>query len=404
MDILFVHNGFPAQYRHLAAHFAAQPGVRVFAIAGQQAQSVPGVRTLGYRIARLPPRGVHPFAARLDSEARRAEGVMTAALALRRAGIEPRLILVHPGWGESLPLRDLFPGARIVVFCEFYYRTEGADFGFDPEFERNEVARLVRLRAKNAAQLLALADADAAVSPTRWQRSLYPDAFLDRISVVHDGIDTELVRPDTPERLVVPPGVALNPGDEIVTFVARNLEPYRGYHVFMRALPLILAARPRAKIVIVGGEGVSYGAPPPPGATWKQVFLDEVKLRIDLSRVIFTGMLPHDQFLRLMRLSTAHVYLTYPFVLSWSMLEAMSLGCLVIGSATQPVEEVIEDGRNGLLTPFFDIPALAERVAQVCANPARFRPLREQARRTVVERYDLTRVCLPAHLELLDPL
>lgn len=404
MDILFVHNGFPAQYRNLATHFAAQPGVRVFAISGHEPQSVPGVRVMGYRITKMPPRGIHPFAARFDSEARRAEGVMTAALAMRRAGVDPRLILVHPGWGESIPLRDVFPGARIVVFCEFYYRTEGADYGFDPEFERPEVARLVRLRAKNAAQLLALADADAAVSPTRWQRSLYPNAFLDRISVIHDGIDTQLVRPDTPERVVVPPGVALHPGDEIVTFVARNLEPYRGYHVFMRALPLIQAARPQAKIVIVGGDGVSYGAPPPKGTTWKQVFLDEMKLRLDLSRIVFTGPLPHDQFLRLMRLSAAHVYLTYPFVLSWSMLEAMAVGCLVIGSATPPVEEVIEDGRNGLLTPFFDGPALAARVAEACADPARFRPLREQARRTVVERYDLARVCLPAHLTLLDRL
>jgi glycosyltransferase involved in cell wall biosynthesis len=401
MDVLFVHNNFPGQYRHLALHLAQRPGYRVFAIGNEKAPGLPGITIARYKISKFPPAGVHPFAARFDSEARRAEGVLQAGLALKQAGVRPSVIAVHPGWGENLPLLDVFPDARLVVFCEFYYRAEGADVGFDPEFAQAEPARMVRLRAKNAAQLLALADAQAAVAPTRWQRSLYPGAFLDRIAVVHDGIDTTWIRPDTPERVVLPSGHALNPGDEIVTFVGRNLEPYRGYHIFMRALPAIMARRPAAKIVIIGGDGVSYGAAPPPGATWKQTFLDEVKSRLDLSRVIFAGMLDHPTFVKLFRLSSAHVYLTYPFVLSWSMLEAMATGCLVIGSATPPVQEVIRDGENGLLTPFFDAAALADRVVEACAAPAAFRGMREAARRTVVETYDLASVCLPAQLEAM---
>ncbi|WP_293853867.1 glycosyltransferase family 4 protein [uncultured Alsobacter sp.] len=401
MDILFVHNNFPGQYLHLATHLAKRPGYRVFAIGNDKCAGVPGVTIARYKIRKLPPEGLHPFAARFDSESRRAEGVLQAALALRKAGVEPAVIAVHPGWGENLPLKDVWPDARLVVFCEFFYRPEGADVGFDPEFAQTDVARMVRLRAKNAAQLLALVDAQAGVAPTRWQRSLYPDAFLDRISVVHDGIDTRWIRPDTPERIVLPTGHALNPGEEIVTFVGRNLEPYRGYHVFMRALPAIMAARPQARIVIVGGEGVSYGAAAPEGTTWKQVFLDEVRGRIDPTRVIFAGMLDHPTFVKLFRLSSVHVYLTYPFVLSWSMLEAMATGCLVVGSATPPVEEIIRDGQNGLLVPFFDTAALAERVIEACARPGAFRPLREAARRLVVEQYDLATVCLPAQLALM---
>lgn len=401
MDILFVHNNFPGQYLHLATHLMRRPGYRVFAIGSEKSGGIQGVTIARYKIRKLPPDGVHPFAARFDSESRRAEGVLQAALALKKAGVEPSVIAVHPGWGENLPLKDVWPDARLIVFCEFYYRSAGADVGFDPEFAQTDVARMVRLRAKNAAQLLALSEADGAVAPTRWQRSLYPDAFLGKIAVAHDGIDTSWIRPDTPERVILPTGHALNPGEEIVTFVGRNLEPYRGYHIFMRALPAIMALRPNAKIVIVGGDGVSYGASPPEGKTWKQLFLDEVRSRIDPSRIIFAGMLDHPTFVKLFRLASVHVYLTYPFVLSWSMLEAMAAGCLVIGSATPPVEEVIQDGQNGLLVPFFDSAALADRVVEACATPAAFRRMREAARRLVVEQYDLTKVCLPAQLALM---
>ena len=401
MDILFVHNNFPGQFAHLARHFLAEGGHRVFAISGETASGLPGVSHLRYRVSVAPPEGIHAFAARFDSESRRAEGVLRAALALRERGANPAVIYVHPGWGENLPLRDVFPFARIIVFCEFFYRSAGADVGFDPEFPANDLGRQVRLRAKNAAQLLALADADAAIAPTRWQQSLYPEAFANRISVVHDGIDTEALAPGPPERFRLPGGDVINPGDEIVTFVSRSLEPYRGYHAFMRSLPEIMAKRPQARIVIVGAQGVSYGASAPDGQSWRDIYLNEVRSELDESRIIFTGHLAYAVFVALLRHSSAHVYLTYPFVLSWSMLEAMSLGCLVIGSATPPVQEVIQDGDNGLLVPFFDRRALAESVIAACATPERYQAVRAAARRTAIERYDLRSICLPRQLEIL---
>ena len=380
MDILFVHNHFPGQFSHLARHFMAEGRHRVFAISGEGSPGMPGVNHLRYRVSRTPPEGIHAFAARFEVEARRAEGALRAALAMREQGANPAVVYVHPGWGESLPLRDVFPAARIVVFCEFFYRASGADVGFDPEFPANDIGRQVRLRAKNAAQLLALVDADAAISPTRWQHGLYPNSFSDRISIVHDGIDTGALVPGAPEQFSLPGGEVINPGDEIVTFVARSLEPYRGYHVFMRSLPEIMAKRPQARVVVVGSQGVSYGAAAPEGRSWRDIYLNEVRDGVDESRIIFTGHLDYASYVALLRHSRAHVYLTYPFVLSWSMLEAMSLGCLVIGSATPPVQEVIQDGENGLLVPFFDRRALAERVVEACAEPAQYSAMRAAAR------------------------
>ena len=188
--------------------------------------------------------------------------------------------------------------------------------------------------------------------------------------------------------------------DEVVTFVARNLEPLRGYHVFMRALPTILRERPNAEILIIGDHGTSYGRLPPNGATWKAIFHDEVADGLDSSRVHFVGRLGRDDYLRALQVSSAHIYFTYPFVLSWSVVEAMSAGCLVIGSDTSPVREII-DGRNGLLTPFFDSGALAAVTVRVLASRTSFDAMRDSARRTALERFDLERVCLPQMLAFL---
>ena len=250
---------------------------------------------------------------------------------------------------------------------------------------------------------LALLDADVGVAPTRWQASRFPDALRRKITVVHEGVDTGVARPDPNAVLHLRgPGVVLRPGDEVVTYVARNLEPHRGFHVFMRALPGILKDRPKAHVVTVGGDGASYGPGPAGGGTWKEFMLREVGHRLDLSRVHFVGRLPYAALLRVLQVSAAHVYLTYPFVLSWSVLDAMSAGALVIGSRTPPVEEVIEDGRNGVLVNFFDVDGLAGAVAEALAAPGRHAGLRRAVRETVRARYDLRSRCLPAWLGLVQ--
>jgi glycosyltransferase involved in cell wall biosynthesis len=196
----------------------------------------------------------------------------------------------------------------------------------------------------------------------------------------------------------------LHAGEEVLTFVARQLEPYRGYHSFMRALPALMRLRPNLRVVIVGGDQVAYGSAAPQGTSWKQRFLDEVRDGVDLQRICFAGTLPHEVLRRLMQVSALHVYLSYPFVLSWSLLEAMSTGCLILGSHTAPLLEVVEDGQNGLLVDFFDFEALAQRAADALQNRAQLTRLRERARITVQSRFDLHHLCLPSQIHLIKRL
>jgi glycosyltransferase involved in cell wall biosynthesis len=402
MKLLFVHNNFPAQFRNLAVALSATPGVKLAAIGSDTAREMPGVAL--YRYAAYAPHAPsHSFSRRFDGESRRAEQVLYAATRLAQDGFVPDVILVHPGWGENLPLRAVFPKAKIVVYCEYYYRAEGGDIGFDPEFPSIGVDGAVALDCKNAATLLALASCDAALSPTRWQKSTFPKDFQHKIDVFHEGVDTDKFAPDPHAVLTLSDGRRLAASDEILTYSARSLEPIRGFHNFMRTLPRVLEARPEARVVIVGDDGVSYGVPPRKHPTWKAALLDELKGRIDKSRLLFLGRLPYDDYLRVLQISSAHVYLTYPFVLSWSLLEAMSAGCLVIGSDTAPVREMI-DGENGLLAPMFDPAALAKTIIGALAHPEAHAERRRRARRFVRENFDARSQCAPKLIDWIGTL
>lgn len=412
MNILFVHQNFPAQFKHLAPALAREPGNKVVALTMRE--GVPrdweGVRVVPYSAARGTSRSIHPWVADLESKVIRGEACLRAALALRKEGFEPDIIVVHPGWGEGMFLKDVWPRARLGMYCEFYYRSEGADVGFDPEFGRSNDMAPSRLRVRNANNLLHFECADAGLAPTQWQAGTFPEPFRSRITVAHDGIDTAFARPRPDVRMNLQSRrgrVDLDPSCEVVTFVSRNLEPYRGFHTFMRALPELLVARPDARVVIVGGSDVSYGSAPAGGGSWKPVLINEVKPRIreeDWARVHFVGKLEYAQFMALLQLSTVHVYLTYPFVLSWSLLEAMSCGCAIVGSDTAPVREVIHDGETGCLTDFFDASALARRVAGLLADAPARRRLGAHAREFAVARYDVRGVCLPQQREWVESL
>ncbi len=399
MRILFAHQNFPGQFRHLAPALAAA-GHEVVALAVRR--NVPerwqGVRLVIYQPRRRPAPDIHPWLRDIEMQTIRGEESYRAALALRQEGFVPDAIVAHPGWGDGLFLKDAWPGARFGTYCEFYYQTAGADVGFDPEFPARDSADVCRVRLKNASNLLHFEVSDAGLSPTQWQASTFPPAMRARITVAHDGIDTELVAPRADVRVELASGRTLTRADEVITFVNRNLEPYRGYHVFMRALPEIMRRRPEARIVIVGGDGVSYGARPPQGRTWKEVFLAEVRDRLDMSRIHFVGNVPYRHFVPLLQLSTVHVYLTYPFVLSWSLLEAMSAGCAIVASDTEPLREAIREGETGLLFPFFDTSALAERVAGLAADAEARTRLGANARAFARATYDLETICLPRQL------
>lgn len=414
MNILLVHQGFPGQFKHLAPALAADQAYRVVGFGMMRTPPrIPGVAMVAYRPERSTTAGIHPWVSDLETKVIRGHAAMKAARRLRdEEGFVPDVIFAHHGWGESLFLKDVWPRSPLLIYSEWYYLLHGSDADFDPEFGAPTEERQCRLRVKNAHNLLAMEAADAGVAPTRWQRDTHPAWFRERIEVIHDGIDCAALSAPSqiqPLRLTVPADadcwvlgheVVLRPGDEIVTFVNRNLEPYRGYHIFMRALPELLRQRPQAKVVIVGGNGTSYGARPSQG-TWKQRFFDEVRGDLDLSRVYFVGNLDHPQFLHLLRLATVHTYLTYPFVLSWSLLEAMACGCAIVASDTAPVREAISEGETGRLVDFFSVSALTARICELLDDPVQRARLGAAARAFVVEHYDLRTNCLPRQIELI---
>ena len=387
MNILFIHQNMPGQFKHLAPMLAAQPGNRVLFLTQTVRRTLPGVEAVTYPAPHQGKGGGHHYLRRVEDAVRHGQQVARAIQNLVRTGFRPDLVIAHPGWGEALFVKDILPATPLILFAELCYRSHGLDIGFDPE-EPCTIDTICRTRIRNAPLLTSLESCDAAVSPTAWQKASHPEAFHDRIDVIFDGIDVDVVRPRPMAGFALPDGRVLRRGDPVITYVARNLEPYRGFRTFMRAIPHIQRLRPDAEILIIGGDDVSYGSKPATHANWREAMCAEV--RFDPARVHFTGRLGYDTYLDALAVSAAHVYLTYPFVLSWSCVEAMAMGALVIGSDTGPVREVITDGVNGILVDFFDEQALARVVDRVLSAQAALHPLRAAARATVVDRYALS--------------
>lgn len=396
MKILFVHQNFPGQFLHLAPELQRR-GHECLALTDGNNKRVSAIPIVRYRHDGV---AVDPAATRLGRNytqmSDRGVTVARAASQLRDSkGYAPDLIIGHSGWGETLFLKEVWPDARLIVYAEFYYRGRGADVGFDAEFNPPNFDQVMIAQGRAAHLGQAMLHADQGLSPTQWQANSYPAPLRELIKVCHDGVDTAVMQPNPNASFAVPNGKVLRAGDEVLTFVNRNLEPYRGYHIFMRALPAVMAARPDVQVVIVGGDEVSYGSAPKASKGWKDVILDEVRDKIDMSRLHFVGRVPYGQFTALMQISRVHAYLTYPFVLSWSMLEAMAAGALVVASRTAPVEEVIRHRQNGLLVDFFDVQGWARMLIETLGNSDAYDSLRVAARQTIVDHYDLRTVSLP---------
>jgi glycosyltransferase involved in cell wall biosynthesis len=398
MRFIFIHQNFPGQFRHIAKALAQDDTHQVFAMGhfpdfqGPSALD-PKIPLFGYQTPKANHAETHYYLHDFESHIRRGQAVIKAAQTLKNKGYYPEVIVAHPGWGEALFLQDLFPLARLVLYCEYYYHSTGSDIDFDPEFPAS-LDDQARVRIKNSTQLLGISTCDAGISPTLWQKSRYPLEYQSKLTVIHEGINTTLVCPDSSATVTVN-GRTFSKGDEVITFVSRNLEPYRGFHVFLRALPALLDKRPLAHVFLVGGDEVSYGMRLPEGQSYRDKYCREVAEQVDWTRVHFVGKLPYDHYLKILQISACHVYLTYPFILSWSMLEAMSVGCLVVASNTAPVTEVIKHEQNGLLVDFFDTEQQVETIANVLKSPADYEVIRHCARQTIIEHFDLKSICLP---------
>lgn len=396
MNVLFIHQDMPGQFSHLAAYLARDAANRVVFLTKGKKAAPAGVTAALY--GPPPAVGSDPFLRGFESAVLHGRAVANACLDLQNRGFTPDVIVAHPGWGESLYIKDVIPSARLINYCEFFYHATGADIGFDPS-EHIDGGMAAMLRTRNAHLLLALESCDHGVSPTKWQRSLHPAAYHGKIDVIFDGVDAERIKPDAEARFSLGDGRVLTRDNTVITYVARNLEPYRGFPSFMRAVPHILSRLPEAQIVIVGGDEVSYGRAPGDGRNWRQVMMQEV--RADDARVHFTGQISYDDYISLLQVSSAHVYLTVPFVLSWSFMEALSAGCVVIGSQTAPVMEVLRDGANGFLVDFFSPMEIANKVVSAVRHGADLDGMRRRARQTILGHYDLA-TCLPRQHRLLQ--
>ncbi|MBT9315200.1 glycosyltransferase family 4 protein [Leptothoe spongobia] len=395
MNILFLHQNFPAQFRHLASTLAKDPQNTVVFGTTRKNGSIAGVNKVIYQPTRQPHPDVHYYVRPLESAVLEGQAVYRVASQLKeRHKFEPDIVYAHSGWGPGLFMKDLFPNSQYLCFFEWFYHAHGSDTDFDPAFPCNEETE-AKLRIRNAPILIDLYSCDRGLTPTHWQQQQFPPEYHNKLTVCHDGIDTNFFRPKSDAKLVIKPTdpiacpspLDLSEVDEIVTYVARGMEPYRGFPQFMEVVEQLQQNRPQCHVVIVGEDRVAYGSPRKDGKTYREHMLEQLDL--DLTRIHFTGHLSYKQYLIVLQASSVHVYLTYPFVLSWSMLEALSTGCVVVGSKTQPVEEVIQDGVNGILVDFFDTKAITEKVNNVLDHPEQMQMMRERARQTIVENYNL---------------
>jgi glycosyltransferase involved in cell wall biosynthesis len=406
MNFLFIHQNSPGQFVHLAKKLSSLGHqVRFLSLVPYPSSQN---ETFVYSITRQSTENIHPWMIDFESQLIRAEGVLNYTRNLRNAGYSPDVIYFHPGWGEAFFLNLIWPDCKKIAYCEYYYNVNNFDVGYDPEFGTKEVNIEAKIQIKNLANEMQFPIADIGICPTYWQKSSYPKHFQEKIHVVHDGIDTAICKPkeDVFLEILRPDGIAVrfDHGDPILTFVNRNLEPYRGYPSFMRALPFILQAIPNLQVLIIGGDGRGYGGIPEQGGSWKNLLLKEVYEKIDLRRLHFLGMVDYESYLKVLQLSTVHIYLTYPFVLSWSLLEAMSVGTCIVGSDTGPVREIIKNEQNGVLVDFFDHQGLAQSVIDLFKNPLKRAQLGQLARKTICHSYDLNTVCLPKQIALIESL
>ena len=400
MKFLFVHQNFPGQFLHIVRHLVAARQHDIVFITENNDNVINGVRKVPYAKPSPAAAEAHIAARELDGAVRRADAVGRTAANLKLLGYEPDIIIGHQGWGEMLNLRDVWPKNPMLGYMEFYYQPIGIDVGFDPEFPVG-VDDFPRIRAKNAINHIALNLDAEGQSPTEWQISTYPEWARKRINLLWEGVNLDVCKPDPKIRRapLTIGGMTIEPSDKLVTYVSRDLEPYRGFPLMMRAIPHLLRARKDIKIVMVGGDGVSYGNPPPTGGTWREVMLREIGAGIDLSRVVFPGRIPYEAYLSMLQRSDAHVYLTYPFVASWSLREALAIGCAIVGSDTQPVREFITHGENGILTSFFDPPGIANAAVALIEDTVLSRRLRNNARQ-----YAEARLSMVDYLKSYDAL
>ena len=394
MRILFLHRNFPAQFRHLATYLAQDKNNEVLYLTNRKDFEIQGIKKFVYDLHRETNPSTHHYMKFYEESILHGQGALRAALQLREQGFFPDVIIGH-SWGASMFIKDVYPEVPYIAHIEWFYNAKNSDIDFISE---PDIDFKAKTRVRNSHLLVDLYSCNKVITPTKWQLAQIPEVFHDKISVVHEGIDTEFFKPD--ENAVFNlPGLSLTSENEVLTYATRGMEPYRGFPQFMEAVSAIQKRRPNCHIVVAGDDRICYGPKLPEGKTFKGLMLE--KFDFDYSRLHFTGTLPYSEYVKLLQISAAHIYLTYPFVLSWSMLEAMACGRVVLASNTPPVKEVIEDNFNGILFNFFSPAEIIDKVDEILENRDKFEHLRINARETIIKNYDLKNM-LQKQLNLIN--
>jgi glycosyltransferase involved in cell wall biosynthesis len=399
MRVLLIHQNFPGQFRHLAGALADR-GHDVVALGRRAYETTPEGITYGAYAIEEPELASTYSDRSLELALRRASKVRAACLQLRDSGWIADAVLFHSSWGEGLYLRDIWPDQRLVAYPELYATPWVMGYGFDSTLGDVPEDLCITIRNSNLLALAAIADSDALVAPTRSQRDSFPEHLQQRFQIIHEGIDTDSLAPYPNRCLVVNPTLVLRPGDPVVSYCSRHLEPLRGFHIFMRSLPLLQRHHPTVQVLIAGANGTGYGASSTHPGGHLGALLEELEGQLDLERIHILGRISHQHLRGIFQASAAHVYLTYPYTLSWSLLEAMSCGAAVIGSRCALLEEVISHGENGLLVDFNCPEQLSEAMLQLLEDPSLRHSLGAAGRRTV-ERYYSLEACTSAYEALL---
>ena len=383
MKILFLHRNFPGQFKYLAMELAQDVNNEVcFITNNNTTRTTARIRKIVYKLKRKVPKDCHRYLRFYEDAIIHGQAVAEVLIQMKTQGYKPDIIYGHT-WGCTLFVKDIFPDVPLVCYFEWFYNPEGADVGFNGEYVG--VDTRAKLQCKNSHLLLDLLNCDFGISPTEWQKAQFPKEFQNKIKVLHEGIDTNICCPKD-NAIFEFNGKQFTKEDEILTYATRGMEEYRGFPEFMKTVEQLQKIRPNMQVIIGGEDRVCYGCHLKKD-TFKQKMLRELDL--DLSRIHFVGNLPYAEYIKLLQVSKCHVYLTYPFVLSWSLLEAMATGCCIVASDTAPVKEVIQNNFNGILVDFYDIDLLVKNINLILNNPENYSNIKTSARKTINEKFEL---------------
>lgn len=395
MNILFLHRDFPGQFKYITLELAKNPLNIVMFITAEDKIQMPCINKLVYKPKQVPG-NCNPNLDEYEKNVSHGQAAAEMALLMKKRGIKPDIIYGH-SWGPPMFMKDVFPDVPLLCYFELFCNADGSAIGFDgniPDIQYRE-----KIRLNNARRIIDLYSCDAGISPTQWQKNQFPKEFHNKIKVIHDGIDTDVCKPDKNAIFVIKDkNLELSANDEVITYATRGMEPIRGFPQFMEAVEKLQKKRPNVHFIIGGNDKVYYGEPLAKG-TYKELMLN--KLKLDMNRIHFVGGLTFNEYIKILQISSAHIYSTMPFTLSWSILEAMATECCVVASNTEPVLEVMEDNKNGLLFDFYDVNQLVEKIEYALDNKDKMRKIRKNARQAVLDKYELKN-CLAQQIEYIE--